>query len=264
MEKKNYELKYYLILFSKNIKFVVIVTLIVIILSTIINFFILPPIFKGSCIIQVPLIGGDYLPNFTPQDVLTLIRSNSFLLEISNRTSIPFEELYDSINSSLEQNSKLIKVDFENKTKEKINIVFEAILSYLNEVISDPYFENYSLIETQIKNLEEKTKFLYEEEERIYKIINDSTKYKDLINIIFLDNLYNSIISKRISLDNQLLDLKKQITNSNMFKYIGKPLINNNPIKPNKIFNISFSGLSSFLISIFIVFLNDYIKDVFK
>jgi len=263
MDEEEVELRDYINILVKRKKLIIGVTLIAILISGLLSYFVLPPVYKGSAIILPPRVGENFLTGFTPLETQSIIKDTSFLTKMQIKTNIPYSDLSKGISVSVPQGANFVKVEFESVSKGDIQKFFSALIDGLNETSSLPYEKKLNFLKTNIIDYENQLKILNEEEKRILERIESLSKSKDTnyeIGLLVLENIYNSIINSKISVENQLKDLKYQLDNTHPFVYLSDPYVLDTPVKPNKTLNIAIAGVSALFFSVLLAFFLEYLE----
>jgi len=158
--------------------------------------------------------------------------------------------LQNEINEITNYLNKLIKENNKNSNTSSKLVISTNIINYQN-MLTHLY--------NQIKNLElEKENILSQ------TLPNIQYKIEELKNQI--DNLQKKLIidipQKKQNIQNQINLTKLQIKNTFFTKEIGSPLISNKPIKPKKKLIITLAFITGFILSIFLVFLIEFIRSL--
>ena len=254
---ENDNLKELVNIFFKWKKFMVIFILLAVLVSGFISFFVLPDVYKGSAILCPPLIGGTFLKGFSPYEVESLIKSPSFLLKLESKTGIDYNKLESGINISIPKRTSFIKIEFESVSKDDIITFFDKLIEILREDASS-YEKNLSILKSEIDKYEKEINLLDDMQKRLLNEINKFKIENGGSEIVIIESIYNSSLSRKVSLEKQVKDLKIEIVNSNPFVYLATPTIQDKPVKPNKLFNILTTAFAALLFSILSVFLFEF------
>lgn len=261
MDEQEVELRDYINVLVRRKKLIIGITLVAVLFSGILSYFVLPPVYKGSAVVLPPQIGGNFLAGFTPSEVQSIIKDSSFLTKIQGKTGIPYSNLANGISVSVSQGASFVKVEFEHTNKGTIQTFFNTLIELLNETSSSYYEKNFSFLKTKIEDYENRVKILDEEEKRILNEIESLNKSGDKnyeIGLLVLENIYNSIVNNKISTGSELKNLKYQIDNTHPFVYLSLPSIPGVPVKPNKTLNLAIAGVAALFFSILLAFFLEY------
>jgi len=277
MDEQEVELRDYIKVLVKWKKLIIGLTILAILVSGILSYFVLPSVYKGSAIILPPQIGGNFLTGFTPSEiqpiitseiqlikpveVQSIIKDSSFLAKMQNKTGISYSDLAKDISVSVPQGTNFVKAEFESTNKGNIQAFFNTLIDLLNETSSSSYEKNFSFLKTKVTDYENQVKILNEEEKRILDEIESLNKFEDKnyeIGLLVLENIYNSIVKNKVSAESELKNLKYQMDNTHPFVYLSSPSILDVPVKPNKALNLAVSGVAALFFSILLAFFLEY------
>jgi capsular polysaccharide biosynthesis protein len=269
MDEQEVDLRDYINVLVRRKKLIIGITLVAVLVSGILSYFVLPSVYKGSAIILPPQIGGNFLTGFTPSEiqlikpveVQSIIKDSSFLAKMQNKTGISYSDLAKDVSVSVPQGTNFVKAEFESTNKGNIQAFFNTLIDLLNETSSSSYEKNFSFLKTKVTDYENQVKILDEEEKRILNEIESPNKSGDKnyeIGLLVLENIYNSIVNNKVSAESELKNLKYQIDNSHPFVYLSSPSIPDVPVKPNKALNLAVSGVAALFFSILLAFFMEY------
>ena len=269
MDEQEVELRDYINVLVRRKKLIIGITLVAVLFSGILSYFVLPPVYKGSAIILPPQICGNFLTGFTPSEiqlikpveVQSIIKDSSFLAKMHDKTGISYSDLTKDVSVSVPQGTNFVKAEFESTNKGNIQVFFNTLIDLLNETSSSSYEKNFSFLKTKVTDYENQVKILNEEEKRILNEIESLNKSGDKnyeIGLLVLENIYNSIVNNKVSAESELNNLKYQIDNSHPFVYLSSPSIPDVSVKPNKALNLAVSGVAALFFSILLAFFLEY------
>lgn len=186
-----------------------------------------------------------------------LVEYNKAISELykNNQNSASTEKMISSIQMVNYQN---LILNLQNKIEDLI--LEQKIIT--TETIPSLENEKYNLETVTIKNILNKIENIYKidifnlEHEK-ENITNDSIKkLEEKINITLKD--------KKLALENKIKNLEYQISNVNYSnsKIIGDYILYENPISPKKALTISVALVTGFIVSIFLVFLINFIQKI--
>jgi capsular polysaccharide biosynthesis protein len=277
MDEQEVELRDYINMLVRRKKLIIGITLVAILISGILSYFVLPPIYKGSAIVLPPQIGGNFSTGFIysdvqstsflaiqlikPEEIQSMIKDSSFLAKIQNKTGISYSDLAKDVSVSVPPDTNFVKAEFESTKKGNIQDFFNTLIDLLNETSSLSYEKNFSFLKTKVTDYENQVKILNEEEKRILDEIESLNKSGDKnyeIGLLVLENIYNSIVNNKVSVESELKNLKYQIDNTHPFVYLSSPSIPDVPVKPNKLLNVAITGVAALFFSILLAFFLEY------
>jgi len=261
MDEQEIELLDYINVLVRRKKLIIGITLLAVLVSGIFSFFVLPPIYKGSALIQPAQIGSNLFLNSSETQVQ--IKSSSFIQKLSNDLNVSFDEINSGINVSIPQNSNLVVVEFESKNKELISSFFDKLLYELNNINKDAYERQIEVIRSKTSILSSQIDLLTTEESKIMKRIQQLEQGGNVKSEYFLEyslllDLRNSVLTKKIELESAINDLNAQLKMSHEFEYLSQPSISDTPVKPNKKLNVAIAGVAALFFSILLAFFLEY------
>ena len=261
MDEQEIELRDYINVLLKRKKLIIGITLTAIIIAGILSYFVLPPVYKGSALIQPAKISSNLILN--PSEIQAQIKSSSFIQKLSDDLNVSFSEINSGINVSIPQNSNFVVVEFESKDKELISGFFNKLIPGLNNVNRDTYDDQIEVIESKISTLSKQLELLNIEESLIMKRIQQLEQGGNFKSEYFLEyslllDLRNSVLTKKIELESAINDLNAQLKMSHEFMYFSQPSILDMPVKPNKKLNVAIAGVAALFFSILLAFFLKY------
>jgi capsular polysaccharide biosynthesis protein len=260
MDEQEVDLRDYINVLVRRKKLIIGITLVAILISGILSYFVLPSVYKGSAIVLPPQIGGNLLTGFAPVETQSIIKDSSFLTKMQGKTGIPYSDLAKDVSVSVPQGTNFVKAEFESTNKGNIQAFFNTLIDLLNET-SSSYEKNFSFLKTKVTDYENQVKILNEEEKGILDEIESLNKSEDKnyeIGLLVLENIYNSIVKNKVSAESELKNLKYQMDNTHPFVYLSSPSIPDVPVKPNKALNLAVSGVAALFFSILLAFFLEY------
>jgi uncharacterized protein involved in exopolysaccharide biosynthesis len=260
MEEEEVELRDYINVLVKWKRLIIVITLIAILISGLLSYFVLPKVYEGSATIQPAQVSSNLL--LSPSDIQTQIESATFIQKLSDDLNVPSDEINKNINVSIPQNSKFVIVNFEHKDKELIRKFFDKLLYELNSVNADEYNNQINSIKSKVLTLSSQIEILNSAITQISKQILQMQKSssKDELGSYLLTSLYESMLSKKIDLENTVTDLNSQLSMSHEFEYLQQPYVSNTPIKPKKLLNVAIAGVAALFFSILLAFFLEYME----
>jgi len=262
MEDEEVELKDYINVLVKRKRLIIVITLIAVLISGLLSYFVLPKVYEGSAIIQPAQVGSN-LP-LSPSEIQTQIKSAPFIQKLSDDLNVPFNEINNNINVSIPQNSNFVVVSFEYKDKELIRKFFDKLLYELNSINADKYNKQINLLKSKILTFSSQIEILNSEMTQISKQIlqmqKSSSKAEYFLESSLLTNLYEPMLSKKMDLENTVTDLSSQLSISHEFEYLQQPYVSNTPIKPKKLLNVAIAGVAGLFFSILLAFFLEYME----
>lgn len=261
MEEQEIELRDYINVLVKRKKLIIRITLVAVITTGILSYFVLPPIYKGYAVVLPAQIGLSNLLSLS--DIQAQIESPSFIQKLSNDLNVPFEEIKGDMNDSIPQGSSFVVVEFESKNKQLIANFFDKLLLELNTFNIDNYNKQMEILKSKIVVLSKQLDLLKSEESLIIKRIeqlekNSNVNEENFLEYLLLIDLRNGILTKKMDLENTLNDINVQLESSHKFEYLSKPFISDTPIKPSKVFNMAIAGVVALFFSILLAFFLEY------
>jgi capsular polysaccharide biosynthesis protein len=242
------------------------------------SYFVLPPIYKGSALIQPAQIGSNLLLTtsetdnltswtesrdnssnllLTPSEIQAQIESDYFIQKLSNDLNVSFKEINSGINVSIPTNTNFVLVEFESKDKELVKRFFDKLLPEINDLNKGAYDKQIDLIKSKISTLSKQLESLNTKETQIFQIMQQLER-GGAVNLVI--DLPDSIIIRKQEVEEKIIDLDSQLKMSHEYLYFYQPSILDTPIKPNKKLNVAIAGVAALFFSILLAFFLEYWK----
>lgn len=252
------DLRDYINVLVKRKNLIVGITLVAVLISALLSYFVLPSVYKGNAII-IPAEISDKLI-VSPQEIQTLIKSEEFAKIISSKINIPSELIMNSVTTSILSNTNLVSVSFEALDKITIENYFKYLLPTIIEFSGKYYNQKIGLLESRKSLITSSIDLLKKEEEEILKGLDQVKHGNYSIDYISLKYIYTSVLLQRLSLEQELSDIEAQLKASHNFEYLSPPTVLDKPVKPRKLFNIAVAGTAAFFFSILLAFFIEFWK----
>lgn len=261
MENRETTLRDYLEVLLKWKKLIISITIVALILAVVLNFFVFKPVYRGSAVVYIAQVNN--APLIKPKDVQSQITSDVFLQKMAQDLGVSYIDVNNSISVSTAQDSKIVVINFDSEDKELIKSFFNYFISELNNFNNQAYQAQIEAYQSQIYSLRSQIDSLDKQGEDVLsrlKILEQkgTTNSEYMLEYSQLRGVYDSIISKKVSLVQQMAQLEGVINSANKFFYGNQPLILDKPVKPRKVFNIAITLLIAFLLSVLLAFFAEY------
>lgn len=255
--------KQYLLLLLKWKKLIIGLTVLVILISGILNYLILKPIYRGSASVYIAQIYNNLL--LKAKDAQSQITSEAFIQKIAQDLGVESTSISNALSVSTAQDSKILLVNFDSKDKELIKSFFKYFIIELNNFNNEAYYNQINAIKNQALVLQGEVDSLNKQAEEVLAKLKTldqkgATSSEYVLEYSQLRGVYDSILSKSTGLISQISSLQSAVSSANLFFYQSEPLIIDTPIKPHKLFNTAISALIVFCLSILGVFFFEYWK----
>lgn len=261
MENRETTLRDYLEVLLKWKKLIISITIVALILAVVLNFFVFKPVYRGSAVVYIAQVNN--APLIKPKDVQSQITSDVFLQKMAQDLGVSYIDVNNSISVSTAQDSKIVVINFDSEDKELIKSFFNYFISELNNFNNQAYQTQIEAYQSQIYSLRSQIDSLDKQGEDVLsrlKILEQkgTTNSEYMLEYSQLRGVYDSIISKKVSLVQQIAQLEGVINSANKFFYGNQHLILDKPVKPRKVFNIAITLLIAFLLSVLLAFFVEY------
>jgi uncharacterized protein involved in exopolysaccharide biosynthesis len=213
--------------------------------------FIAKPVYEIKGYLQV-----GHINVITPQNILKLypISPNFLKFYIENN--------YDQSKNPKKQFPQ-VKVNKEKKAEDILKIVIDArsnknAIEYLNKILKDIRQQEKRKIDSYVSETKKQIKTLEKEKEmleRELQRIKNSPNYGEIL-LKIGDKLSN------INLKLNMLKQKISPLNISLSHLVGKVIYEDSPVKPKKKLIIVVSFITSLILSIFLIFLWDFWKEL--
>ncbi len=235
-------------------------------------------IYRGHAILELPFIPQFQIVgnisntisinglSLDSNEITNFIKSDTFLESISENCKISFSSMQSSLTVNPVKNTKILSITFENSDKDNIRRFFTELMINLQ---SSQYGVLYNKEKEFLTNYKVSLQHQIQENE---KILYSAKKVIDLINQKMPDNVdsfllyskdlseYSNLSDKQDVLTDKLVAIENVLNNAHGFNYIGGVYIENKPIKPKKLFNITVAGTAGFFFAILLVFFLEYMQ----
>jgi len=273
MMNNDLELRDYFLVLLKWKKIIITITLVSLIVAFVMNYFILPPIYRGSAVVyiaQINLFGTDKaqinnIPILKAKDVQSQIESDSFIQKLAQDLSVPSDVISGAVSVSTAGDSKIVIVSFDLKDKDLIKNFFKYFIIEINNFNNQAYQNQIESLKGQVSSLQSQVDSLDKQAEDVLarlKILEQksATNSEYMLEYSQLRSVYDSIVSNKVDLVKQIVQIEGTIKASNIFFFQSEPLILDSPIKPHKLFNTAIAGLIAFLFSVLLALFLEYWK----
>lgn len=239
-------------------KVILLITLVSVLTSAFLSFFVLQPVFEGEVILSPPEINDKRL--FSPLDVKNIIESTTFLENISKQMEMSKAFIDRNLSVTYVLNVSYIKVRFESCDKLIINKFFDNLLPVLSESIASDFSKKMEVYKTRLNTLSAKKELSEKKLNEIYSELQNLFARKDKGVEYYL--AYSSLMGTYYSELNSIMEIEENIEEVNLiinsshnFEYLSDPKVSSEPVRPRKFINMFAAGVSGFLFSIVLIFL---------
>jgi len=261
------------LILKKRVKLIAGVFISAIFITAIISF-LLPPVYRGSFIIRVPMISETQtksifneglnvpVPLINPEEAVNLIENLDRL-----RKDGQIRKLSDALGISDEKIGALVKLtanvprDVKNSIEVVIDVgspVFindfkDAILEFLNE--NQYAKKRISLRKASLLSLREELENNISEVEAVKKLVGNQIRENQTKELGF-----NPIdMDKEVIIFKQMLrDVENEIKLLKGFEVVVEPVISDKPVRPKKMLNVAIAGISFLFVGILLAFLKEW------
>ena len=230
--------------------------------SSVLVYFVLKPIYSGSCSILPPVSGANYL--LSGEEVKALVEGDSFLIGVSQKAGVSFSDLKSRLVVRTPTKTNVIRIVFENPDRGKISKVLYEILDILKE--RDGKYEAYmeglrNQLSTYNKEIARTSVKLLEIEDELAKF-NESEKDKTayIMEHSFLLSSYSVISERLATLYEQSTSIENTITLTKDFTFVNPPAISERPVRPRKLLDILLTGIFALIASLIFILGYEYYK----
>ncbi|GAX86848.1 conserved hypothetical protein [Lebetimonas natsushimae] len=191
-----------------------------------------------------------------------------------NKTYIDKTYIIDpqALKVYIQNNFPNVNANFIKNTKNILNLKIETFsnkegLNYLNKILSFIHKKEDKKLNVYIKNIKSKINILKDYSKTLQNQIKNlkqqlkTTKDPDIYKSI-LDNIAK-YQKETVTTKLKIADLENQISPVNITKthIIGKIIQHNHPVKPKKKLIITVAFITGFILSIFLVFFIEFVKN---
>ncbi len=249
---------------------------IIAVLVTAVISFLLPPVYRGSFIIRVPMISASQTSsifNGGPNTRIPLINPNEAVNLIENldrlRKEDQIRKLSDALGISDEKIGALVELtaNVPRDVKDSIEVVIDVgspvlindfkdgILGFLNE--NQYAKKRISLRKASLLSLREEIKNNISEVEAVKKLVSNQIKENESKELGF-----NPIdMDKEVIIFKQMLrNVENDIKLLKGFEIVIEPVISDKPVRPKKVLNVAIAGTLSLFLGVFLAFLLEWLN----
>ena len=250
----------YINILFKRRKLIIVVLTFFVLVSIILNIFVLPKIYSGSCGLLLPMVGETKI--IDAEDVSLIVHNRDFLLPIATECGIKYEDIKDNIGVKTSGNSIVISVEY--KDRKKITCFLYTITESLNEYIEPIYNKKIETLKNKLKTLDEQIKSLETVKNEIYEELKVISKRAKENHDLYMEyslthSTYNLILNKIISLENEKTKYEGYLQGSRRFVFLYAPYSPEIPVKPKVLFNILVTAILGFIVSVLICFTLEFV-----
>lgn len=238
--------------------------LVSVIITGIISYLVLTPIYKSSITFEVAKINET--PIFNAKDIENRIKSDFILQEVISECKLDLKpsELSDFIKIDKIESNGYVTLSIEYTFPEKAKDIVESVVNHFIEVNQPYYQRKITLLKEEKKSIEEQMALEKEKIDEVERLRLDIIKSNEFsltekqIQNNLLVNYSTQIRENYNNLVNTYYKLENQILNSKDFEIINYPIVPQTPIKPNKKLNLAISGVLGLFLGIFIAFFMEF------
>jgi len=263
MEEKERELRDYINVIWKRKKNIFIIFFVAVFTATIISF-ITPKMYEVSTIIK---IGGIIQPlSVTSGIAQSLVSKEEAIIKLKTKSllnpviqklnlNIDVPELKNIIKVEDIKNTDFLKIKIQHTNPDLAVTICNAIANSFVLKEKEIYDKNLTLLNKQVEILGKRNESIEKEMEKLNQVILSQTTNQDFLLIQNTLSNYEIAFSR---LNETFYLLNKELMNSPQFEIWEPAVIPQYPIKPNKVLNISISGLVALFLGILIAFSQEY------
>ncbi len=242
---------------------------------TVVISFLLPPVYRGSFIIRVPMIPETQTRNIFNEELnarVPLIKPKEAVSMIENLDKLRKEEqtrkLSDTLGLSDEKVGALVELtaNAPRDVKDYIEVVIDvgspvlindfkdAILGFLNE--NQYANKRISLRRASLLSLREELENNISEVEAVKNLVNNQIKRNQTKELGFnpIDMDKDVMIFKQM-----LMDVENEIKLLKGFEIVVEPVVTDKPVRPKKVLNVAIAGIVSLFLGVFLAFLLEWL-----
>ncbi|GAB6099412.1 hypothetical protein JCM16358_12910 [Halanaerocella petrolearia] len=264
------DLREYINVLLKHKNMIVGIFLISILISGVVSYFVLDPVYQSEALIKLGSSSGDYSNSQIAPSILT---SLGYLKQVNQELDLEFtlSELTKLKEEQLQvkmidETKDLIKITYNSKSaRESKAVINRLIKQYQSDGLIE-FEQNQKLkeeklatVKAEIKNLETRTK-------EIESKLNDltgtalSTADKVVLNNDLTGKL-QAMNKLKISLRDQKYQLMNELNDMERIQVINEPIKPEEPIKPNKKLNIVIAAVLGLMIGVFVAFFMEFLEE---
>ncbi|GAB4114326.1 MAG: hypothetical protein Kow00103_07870 [Candidatus Caldatribacteriota bacterium] len=275
MEDEEIDLREYINVLIKRKWIVIVFFLIAIITTIVINYFVLPPIYRSTVNLQISsdvkvkldkLDNEKYETSINIPDILFILNSDSLLKKAAKKINLDYgiEKIKRQVKVENIEDSNIITLSVEDEDPKVAKDLANIITNIFIEENQSIYEEKRKLMEDALKTyqdqLSEVEKDISEMEKTKQKILASSelSEMEKNTQISLLMNVVATERSNRNYLIGKIASLKEELLKYEGFKIIDPASQPIAPIKPNKKLNITIGGVLGLFLGVFIAFFMEF------
>lgn len=259
---KDLNLRDYMLQILKYKRPMFIVVVITLVLSFVLNFFVLKPVYKSSASILVAQFAGGGI--FTQSAIKDQIESDFFIQRLAEEANESIDTLRNNLLVTIPPGSNnTIDISVTNYSAKKCSEILNNVLNLLQEINEEEYTRRVSKIESSLNEAKAKLSALQEVkstlEDEIKDLKSSQLIEKDkLVDFSILISTYSNILQQISETNYSIKDNEIVLMNSSNFKFFVDP---STPTitGPNKILNIILSEIIVLLLYLLLIFLKEYL-----
>lgn len=260
---KDLNLRDYMLQILKYKRPMFIVIVITLVLSFILNFFVLKPAYKSSASILVAQFAGGGI--FTQSAIKDQIESDFFIQRLAEDANESIDTIRNNLLVTIPPGSNnTIDISITNYSAQKCSEILNNVLNLLQEINEEEYTRRVSKIESSLDEAKAKLLDLQKVKSTLESEIKDLESSqlveKDkLVDFSILISTYSNILQQISETNYSIKDNETVLINSSNFKFFVEPSVPT-VAGPNKTLNIILSMIIVLLVFLFLVFLKEYIS----
>ncbi|WP_408955116.1 YveK family protein [Natroniella sp. ANB-PHB2] len=244
------------------------VTLLAVLISGVISFFVLDPVYEAEATMGLSNRAGRYSEVTTAKQML---RSLSYFNQLNNELDLGLDQnQLRKLRNNLEideVNDRILELSFQSKDPKQAKLILGNLID-LFKADSSQYFErNQARLEGELEEVETEITMLEgrlsEREDNIEELLSTdrlSTADKVILSNEF-GNKINDLEKLRYSLVDEKYKLKERVDDLEGLLVINAPITPESPVAPNKKLNLAIAAVLGLMLGLFMAFMAEFLSD---
>ncbi len=240
-----------------------------VLLASIYSFYIVEPVYQAQATIQLSNVEGMYS---NPESAVQILKSTDENMPVVKKLGVEHtaaslqKYLSNSLVLEKRENTRMIQISLNNKDRMFVGQLLNGMLKRYEEEadieynkIVDNSKEDLLTISDSLDEIDRQLKSIDQDISNISGSMLNSTE-KSILMTGLTDNL-STYIGQKNNLLQQKRRVEEQLLKYQPFNIINEPYVLENSISPNKKLNLAIAAVLALMLSVFIVFFIEFMKE---
>ncbi|MCK8827678.1 Wzz/FepE/Etk N-terminal domain-containing protein [Natroniella acetigena] len=264
------DLREYLKILLDRKEMIIGLMVIAILISGLVSFFVLEPIYQAEATISLSNRAGSYSDVGTARQML---QSMEYFDRINEKLGLGLaQDQLRGIRNNLEINEvyegdEILELSFQRKEPEEAQLVLDSLIELFRSDSQERFGRNQARIERSLEQVEIEVarleEGLVEREDRIDQLL--TAEELSTADKIILSNEFGSKINDleqlRYSLLEREYELEEKLDAMEEMQVINQPIVSDNPVAPNKKLNLAIAGVLGLMLGVFVAFMKEFLSE---